>query len=136
MVLAFWWERFIAWLIDILIIGAITFVINLFTGSIFTVVPGWPDWIPFFNFNLDGLLLFLYWMFMEGSNSMSFGKSVMRLKVVQVDGSQINIGEAAVESVGKAFLLPIDLLIGWILFPRKRQRLFNYLSRTIVVKIT
>ncbi len=133
-ILAFWWERFLAWLIDVVIIGIITSLINLFTIFTFTVIPGWPSWVPFLNFNLNGVLLFFYWMFMEGSTGRSFGKSIMRLKVVHLDGSAINMGDAAVESVGKAFLLPIDLLVGWILYPRKRQRLFNNLSRTIVVK--
>jgi uncharacterized RDD family membrane protein YckC len=135
-VLAFWWERFLAWLIDIIIIGVITFVINLFTGFAFNAISGWPDWIPFFSFNLNGLLLFLYWLLMEGSGGQSFGKSVMRLKIVHINGTPINMGEAAVETIGKAFILPIDLLIGWILYPRKRQRLFNHISRTIVVKVT
>lgn len=135
LVLAFWWERFIAWLIDIVIIGFITGIINLVAANSYNVIPGWPDWGPFFSFNLNGLLLFLYWMLMEGSSGMSFGKSVIRIRVVHVDGAPINVGEAAVESVGKSFILPIDLLVGWILYPRKRQRLFNYLSRTVVVKL-
>lgn len=133
-VLAFWWERFIAWLIDVAIIGFATWIINLLAGLTFNPIPGWPDWIPFFSFNLNGLLLFLYWMLMEGSSGMSFGKSVMRIRVVHLDGTPINMGEAAVESVGKAFFLPLDLLLGWIFCPRRRQRIFNYLSRTIVVK--
>jgi uncharacterized RDD family membrane protein YckC len=136
-VLAFWWERFLAWLIDVAIIGAIVYVINLFAslgGLTFTLIPGWPDWLPFFSFNLNGLALFLYWMLMEGSSGQSFGKMVMRLRVVQTNGASVNMGNATVESVGKAFLLPLDLLIGWILYPRRRQRLFNYLSQTVVVK--
>jgi uncharacterized RDD family membrane protein YckC len=138
MVLAFWWERFLAWLIDVVIIGVVTAIISLITGLTFNVISGWPTWIPFFvNFNLNGVFLFLYWMFMEGSASQkgqSFGKMVMRIRVVHVDGTTINMGDAAIESIGKAFILLIDLLVGWILYPRKRQRLFNYLSRTIVVR--
>jgi len=135
-VLAFWWERFFAWLIDVVIIGIASSIINLIAGLSLTAIPGWPSWIPLFSFNLNGVLLFLYWMLMEGSTSQgqSFGKMVLRIRVVRLDGAPINIGDAAVESVGKAFILPIDLLIGWILYPRKRQRLFNYLSRTIVVR--
>jgi uncharacterized RDD family membrane protein YckC len=135
-VLAFWWERFLAWLIDVVIIGVATWVINLIAGLTFSAIPGWPNWIPFFNFNLNGILLFLYWMLMEGSSGQgqSFGKMVLKIRIVHLDGTPINLGDAAVETVGKAFLLPIDLLVGWILYPRKRQRLFNYLSRTIVVR--
>jgi uncharacterized RDD family membrane protein YckC len=110
-------------------------VIGLFTfgGLNFGLVPGWPGLIPFFNPN--GIILFLYWMLMEGSSGQSIGKMVMRLKIVYVDGTPVNMGNAAVESVGKAFLLPLDCIIGWILYPRNRQRLFNYISRTIVVKL-
>jgi hypothetical protein len=53
-----------------------------------------------------------------------------------LDGSEIGMGKAALESVGKAFLLPLDCILGWILYPRRRQRIFNYISETIVIKIT
>jgi uncharacterized RDD family membrane protein YckC len=136
--LAFWGERFVAWLIDVVIIGGILGIINLFAflgGLSFNLIPGWPNWIPFFSFNSNGIFLFLYWMFMEGSNGQSVGKMVMRLKIVHVDGTTVNMGNAAVESVGKAFLLPLDCIVGWILYPRSRQRLFSHISRTTVVKM-
>ncbi len=136
--LAFWGERFVAWLIDVVIIGAVFGILSLaaFLGGLsFNLIPGWPNWIPFFNFNLNGVVLFLYWMLMEGSSGQSVGKMVMRLKVVHVDGAPVNMGNAAVESIGKALLLPLDCLLGWILYPRSRQRLFNYISRTIVVRL-
>jgi uncharacterized RDD family membrane protein YckC len=74
-------------------------------------------------------------MLMEGSSGQSFGKMLMRIKVVHLNGTPVNMGNAAVESVGKAFLLPLDCIVGWILYPRSRQRLFNRISRTVVVKI-
>jgi uncharacterized RDD family membrane protein YckC len=138
--LALWWERFVAWIIDVAIIWAFGLILGFFAllaGSPFDFsnTLGWPSWISlFFNFSLEGVFLFLYWMFMEGSSGQSFGKIVMRLKVVRSDGTPINMGWAAVESAGKAFFLPLDLLIGWILYTRRRQRVFNYLSQTVVVK--
>ena len=80
-----------------------------------------------------GLLLLV---FMDGLYGQSFGKMIMRLKVTRLDGSLIGIGPAALESFGKAFLLPLDCILGWILYPKKRQRIFNYISETIVVKET
>ena len=130
--LAYWGERFVAWIIDAAIIIVIELILGFFVPLNWW--SGWPFWIPFFN--LNGVLFFLYWMFMDGSYGQSFGKMVMRLKVKRLDGSQIGLGAAAVESVGKAFLLPIDVLIGWILYPKRRQRLFNYISETIVVRET
>ena len=138
--MAFWWERFVAWLIDVVIVGIFTSILGILTAISstaigFTLLPGWPWWLAFFiSFNLQGVFRLLYWMLIEGSSGQSFGKALMRIRVVHLDGSPISIGDAAVESIGKAFFLPLDLLLGWILYPKKRQRIFNYLSRTIVVK--
>ena len=132
--LAFWWERFLAWLIDVVIIGVIVGILGLAVSLSWW--SGWPGWLPFFNVNLGGVIYFLYWLFMDGAYGQSFGKMVMRIKVTRLDGSQIGMGNAALESLGKAFLLLLDCLLGWILYPRRRQRIFNYLSETIVIKVT
>jgi uncharacterized RDD family membrane protein YckC len=138
--LAFWGERFVAWLIDAIlvtvvvsVISGIIGIIGFFSGFGFFNIS---NWFPVVGFN--GIVIFFYWMFMEASNGQSIGKMVMRLKVTRLDGSPINMGEAAIESIGKAFfpILVLDCIIGWIAYPQKRQRLFNYLSRTIVVKVT
>jgi uncharacterized RDD family membrane protein YckC len=135
--LAFWWERFVAWLIDAVIIGVVVGILGLFSLLAgVTWWSGWPGWLPFFNFNLGGVIYFLYWMFMDGAYGQSFGKMIMRLKVTRLDGNEIGMGNAAVESLGKAFLLPLDCILGWFLYPKRRQRIFNYLSQTIVIKIT
>jgi uncharacterized RDD family membrane protein YckC len=135
--LAFWGDRFVAWLIDAIIIGVVVGILGIFTWfANVTWWSDWPSWIPFFNFNLGGVIYFLYWMLMDGLYGQSFGKMVMRIKVTRLDGSQINMGAAALESVGKAFLLPLDCLLGWLLYPKRRQRIFNYISETIVVKVT
>jgi uncharacterized RDD family membrane protein YckC len=137
--LATWGERFVAWLIDVIIIGVIGLFLGLFSwfaAGQLTWWSAWPNWIPFFNFNPNGVILFLYWMLMEGFYGQSFGKMVMRIKVTRLQGEKINMSQAALESVGKAFLLPIDVLVGWILYPLRRQRLFSRLSETIVIKET
>jgi uncharacterized RDD family membrane protein YckC/ribosomal protein L40E len=134
--LAFWGERFVAWVIDIAIVGVVVLILGLFQLLAGLALPGWPGWLPFFNLNLGSVLYFLYWMFMDGAYGQSFGKMVMRLKVTRLDGGKIGMGAAAVESVGKAFLLPLDVLLGCIFYPKRRQRLFNYISETIVVKET
>jgi uncharacterized RDD family membrane protein YckC len=138
--LASWGERFVAWLIDVVIIGIVEVIIGLLMWS-FVVQPstlllGWPSYIPFFNFGLGGVIYFLYWTLLEGAYGQSFGKMAVRIKVTRLNGSPIDMMRAALESVGKAFLLPLDCLLGWILYPRRRQRIFNYLSETIVIRET
>jgi len=135
--LAFWGERFVAWLLDAIIIGILVGMLGLFSLIAgITWWSSWPSWLPFFNFNLGGVIYFLYWMLMHGLYGQSFGKMIMRLKITRLDGSEIGMGKAALESLGKAFLLPLDCLLGWILYPKRRQRIFNYLSETIVIKVT
>lgn len=119
--LAKWWSRFFAWLIDILIVGAIS--------SIFTNYLGVA-----LSFGAQGLLLFFYWTLLEGCNRQSVGKMVLNLKVTDRKGGKINFAAAALESFGKAFILPLDCLIGWIAMPDSKLRLFNRLSNTIVIK--
>jgi len=134
--LAFWGERFVAWLLDAIILGIAVAILSLFSLIAGVTWSVWPSWIPFFNFNVGGVIYFLYWTLMDGLYGQSIGKMIMHIKVTRLDGSPIGIGPAALESVGKAFLLPLDFLLGLFLYPRKRQRIFNYLSETIVVRET
>jgi len=130
-VLANWGERFIAWLIDIIILSAF---LGLITWPGYILMPQLPRWIPFVELGFKDIIHFLYWMFMEGTNGQSIGKIVMKIKTVRLDGGPADMGQAAIESIGKAFLLPIDVLIGLIFYQEEKQRLFSYLSKTIVVK--
>ena len=57
----------------------------------------------------------------------------MNLKVVNRDGTKIHYKTAAIESFGKAFLLPLDCLIGWIAMPNSKLRVFNRISNTLVI---
>jgi len=128
-VLASWGSRFIAWIIDMIILGFITAWIS-WPGYLW--IREVPRWIPFVDFGVKNFIHFLYWMVMEGYYGQSIGKMVMKIKVTRLNGQPIDIGQAAIESIGKAFLLPIDCIIGWVMFPSKKQRLFNHLSNTIV----
>ena len=40
--------------------------------------------------------------------------------------------ESAISAFGKAFLLPIDMIVGVLARPGKKQRLFNIASNTVV----
>jgi len=132
-----WGERFVAWLIDIIVI--LLFLtpfrcyfrgINIFNFCRVSIIT-----LPSLSIEIDGITLFLYWTILEGIFGQSLGKMIMKLKIVQTNGERITMLQAAVESLGKAFLLPIDCLIGWILYSNKKQRLFNFLSETVVIKV-
>ncbi len=136
--LALWGERFVAWLIDIIILSIIVTPLRILLSNVwpsFAWTHGIPVWIPFVDFGTSNVIHLLYWMLMENTYGQSFGKMVMKIKVTRLDGQPISIQQAALESVGKAFLLPIDFLLGLIFYPRRRQRIFNYLSETTVIKL-
>jgi uncharacterized RDD family membrane protein YckC len=132
--LASWGDRFVAWLIDVIIIGIFVGILDLVPGFNWTPLPFIPSWIPFFNISIGGIFFFLYWMIMDGNYGQSLGKMIMHIKITHLDGSPINMGAAALESFGKQFLLLLDLVLGIILYPNRQQRLFNYLSETIVIR--
>src|SRR5208337_1139798 len=109
--LAAWSARFWAWLIDfILIILFLNIVFGIF-DPFWSIPPYWDfrHWEPF-EFGLQTLFFFAYWTVMEGFRGQSIGKMCMNLKVVNRDGSKIAYSTAAIESFGKAFLLPLDCL--------------------------
>jgi uncharacterized RDD family membrane protein YckC len=134
--LASWGERFVAWLIDMIVLGVL---LSWMVWPGFYWLPGaWgtmvPRWIPFVDLGFRNLIYFLYWTVLEGTYGQSVGKMVMKIRVVQLDGQALDMGKATYQSIGKAFLLPLDCIIGWIQYSSRQQRLFNYLSKTVVVK--
>jgi uncharacterized RDD family membrane protein YckC len=136
--LATWSRRFWAWLIDVIVVGAV--VSGL--GSAVAPVPG-PPTPPVNGFALDvsvfggfnGIAFWLYWTVLEGRWGQSAGKMVLNIEVVDREGGEIDYVTAGVESLGKAFLLVLDCLIGWLAMPGEKLRLFNRVSGTIVIDV-
>ena len=124
--LATWTQRFIALMIDGIILAIIVAFLRL---------PGEPGMFGMgVRFGVDNILGFLYFMFMDQYYGQSVGKKVMNLRVTKVDGAPLELMDAAIEAFGKVFLLPIDFLIGFFMFRDMNQRLFNHLSDTVVVR--
>jgi uncharacterized RDD family membrane protein YckC len=126
-VLSSWEDRFWAWLIDVLLMSilwhGITIVLKIDAFSLSGAV-------------LLAAILFIYWSTLEGYRGQSLGKMLLNIVVTGPFGESIRFSDAVIESFGKAFLLPIDCLIGWFALRESRQRLFNRISDTIVIKRT
>lgn len=125
--LASWDDRFWAWLIDVLLMGILWQRI-LTAGEIGAFRPE--------GMALLALLLFVYWTALEGYRGQSLGKMLLNIVVTGPMGECIRFRDAAVEALGKAIfiLLPLDCLLGWLYFRKKRQRLFGRLADSVVVK--
>jgi uncharacterized RDD family membrane protein YckC len=135
--LAVWAERFVAWLIDIVILSLFLVPLRitwLASWPNLTIFPWAAGWIPFVDLGFSNVVYFVYWLYMESVYGQSIGKMIMRIKVTGLNGERADFVQVAIESIGKAFLLLLDLIIGWILYPRRRQRLLNHLSQTVVIR--
>ncbi len=135
--LASWGDRILAYLIDMVLAGivlgivkGIIFLPSFFVGS----AVGVPRFVPWADWGFDNLFWFVYFLFMDLSYGGSIGKMVMKIKVTNLLGGQIDLRQAAIEAFGKAFLLPLDVILGWIFATEKSQRIFTLLAQTIVVK--
>jgi uncharacterized RDD family membrane protein YckC len=130
-----WSTRFWAWLIDFILVILFLNIVRGIFEPFWTLPLLWDyrHW-EFFAIWFETIFFFAYWTMMEGFRGQSVGKMVMNLRVVNRDGTKINYTTAAIESFGKAFLLPFDFLIGWLGMPGTKLRVFNRISNTIVIK--
>jgi uncharacterized RDD family membrane protein YckC len=147
-VLASWLDRFVAWLIDFIIVsiglGIICAVIYLpfwiafphwFDESTNTNIPSSSLGAPWLPYLISSPVFTAYWTYFECTTGQSIGKKLLHLRTTDLEGKSIDAKTAAIESFGKAFLLPLDVLLGWIFTSHKRQRILNRASNTIVVKL-
>jgi len=84
-----------------------------------------------FHYLPSSLAFFGYWTYFEHTSGRSIGKRFLNIKTTK----SVDTKNAALESFGKSFLLPIDVILGWLFTNNKRQRIFNKLSGTIVIKL-
>src|SRR6266700_2052739 len=117
--------RFLAALIDSLIIGAVTGLLSLpFRDS-----PGtWGGAI--------GLLAILYFIVMEATQGATLGKMALGLRVVKTDGSPISWRESIISNLLRIVDGLFFYLVGAILIWNSplRQRLGDRAADTVVVR--
>jgi uncharacterized RDD family membrane protein YckC len=143
-IIARWSDRFLAWLIDFIIV-------SIALAVLFSTIA-LPIWFFYYNnddmaaarayqsvqplhYIISSAAFFGYWTYFECTSGQSIGKRVLKIRTVDLSGNRIDVKNAAIESFGKAFLLPIDVILGWIFTNNKRQRIFSRISNTIVIKL-
>ncbi len=133
-----WNSRFWAWLIDFVIVMAAAEVTFAIAYAPFAFYQGWDINNPALGavrFAVQSLMFFGYWTYFESRTGQSIGKRLLKIKTTDLAGNIADVKSVAIQSFGKAFLLPIDVFFGWIFTNEKRQRLFNKASDTIVIKV-
>ena len=133
-ILAKWKDRFFSWLVDFVII-------SLISSSIFFLSFLYLDY-NFENFiTNDGMyiptsvMFFSYWIILEYKTGQTIGKKMFNLKITNSQGEKPSLMGVVISSFGKSFILPIDMILGLIITNEKRQRIFNRIGNTIVIKI-
>ena len=135
-IIAKWTDRFLAWLIDFIIVSIIsTSVIFASFGTIDYEFEEDVFWAKSTQYIPTSILFFAYWTILEYKTGQTIGKKILNLKVVNIYGKKSNLKGIIISSFGKSFLLPIDVILGWFLTNKKRQRIFNKLGDTLIVKI-
>ena len=136
LILAKWTDRFLAWIIDFILISTIlTAIIFLTFGTIYYELDEGGFWAENTQYIPASVLFLIYWIVSEYKTGQSVGKKILNLKIVSLDGKKPSLKGIILSSFGKSFLLPIDVLLGWILTNQKRQRIFNKLGDTVIIKI-
>jgi uncharacterized RDD family membrane protein YckC len=135
--LARWSTRFWAWLIDFIIVMIAVEVIFAIAYAPLAFAQGVQNnpGLGVVRGVTQSLLFFAYWTYFESSTGQSIGKRLLKIKTVDLFGNRPDVKNVAIQSFGKAFLLPIDVFFGWVFTNDKRQRLFSRAGNTIVIKV-
>lgn len=134
------WLRFVACLLDSLILGAVQFGIGLALGLAGgAIIGGDSD-----SFALD-LVTWLcstvvgvtYYIFFTGYNGQTPGKMALRIQVVRTDGTAMTYRRAFLREVVGKFLSALILGIGYLMagFDRNKQGLHDRIAGTYVIKL-
>jgi len=136
--IARWSDRFFAWLIDYVIVftGAFAiFFVAFYASNFENLIIDDLHYESTFEWAPISLVFFGYWIILEYKTGQSIGKMALQLKITNLRGEKANLKEIVISSFGKSFLLPIDIILGWIFSNKKRQRIFNKIGNTIIIKL-
>jgi uncharacterized RDD family membrane protein YckC len=133
-ILAKWKDRFLAWLVDFIIISMIS--TSIFFISFLYLDYNFENFISNDGMYIPTSVMFLaYWIILEYKTGQTVGKKMFNLKIVNNLGERPSLIGVIISSLGKSFILPIDTILGWIITNEKRQRICNKLGNTLIIKI-
>jgi uncharacterized RDD family membrane protein YckC len=143
------WLRFVALIIDGIVLGTVGWIVTLpFMASfgLRDILRGHPptrpeDFFPFFGLFLRLAMIrlalnWLYYAFMESSSwQATLGKKALGLEVTDLEGRRVSFGRASGRFFGK-ILSTCILGIGYIMagFTEKKQALHDMLAGCLVIR--
>ena len=134
------WSRFIAALIDAIVVGVFVFIGMILSFVLGIVIGGVSEdagtLIFVLSYGVITILSILYYPYMEASESQAtIGKQMLGMKVVDLDGNRITFMKAFIRSPIGKFLSGIILYLGFLIigFHSRKQGLHDMIAGTYVV---
>lgn len=126
-----WIKRTIAIVIDSILVSIATTII----GILFSILPifNWLNF-PF----VMGLIYVLYFTTTELVYGYTLGKKLVNLKVVSVDGKNLNFERTLLRNISKIHfvLLILDAIGGLFYSKDPKQKYTDLISKTTVIKVS
>lgn len=128
-------DRFLAFLIDVVVLIIISFVVGLLTNSLLSASFSYQDF-RFYVQNINNVVGVLYFVLLTYLNQATIGKKMLGLKVVTLKRTNPGLLTIIIREVLGKFVSAIVLLLGflWILFDKDKQGWHDKIAGTIVVK--
>jgi uncharacterized RDD family membrane protein YckC len=134
------WLRFVAYIIDSILLGVVNFILNMIfqvQGSIFAPHSGGQAAIfAFFVAMAEWAIAWLYFAFMESSQMQAtLGKLALGLVVTDMAGQPISFGRATGRYFGK-IISGLTLLIGYMMagWTQQKQALHDIMASCLVIR--
>lgn len=127
-------KRIYAFLIDVSLIFTV-FMTTVLVADLFSLITLGGSVNLETNITFFPFLFWAYLTLLEGYAGQTFGKRILRLKVLRIDGKKISYEQSAIRNFGTCFLLPIDLLLGLRLKDKKFKRYLDKFTGTTVIDL-
>ncbi len=131
------WKRFVAVMIDAIILGLLTFLLMMGVGMVIGGMMHDPELM--FKFSQFGMLMdvILFWLYFALHESSplqaTLGKRLLGIYVTDGDGERLTFVRATIRYFSK--YLSIIFMIGFIMaaFTKNKQALHDLIADTLVV---
>jgi uncharacterized RDD family membrane protein YckC len=131
-------RRIVATIVDGLILGAMFTVMTMLFGSFSSVgIADWNGSMPVLPSLLYGVIVVLYYMFLEDYLGQTVGKMLLGIEVVREDnGAAPGLGGATIRTLLRLIGGLFSYLVAFIavLVSGKNQRLGDMAAHTLVVR--